>query len=57
MLNMLQPHILVNSIGDYYDVPGLKKKKPMSIYAIFLRVLVNSIGDYYDVPGLKKKSQ
>lgn len=26
MLNMLQPHILVNSIGDYYDVPGLKKQ-------------------------------
>lgn len=26
MLDKLQPHILVNSIGDYYDVPKLKQK-------------------------------
>lgn len=26
MLDMLRPHILVNSIGDYSDVPGLKQQ-------------------------------
>lgn len=26
ILDMLQPHILVNSISDYYDVPGLKSQ-------------------------------
>lgn len=26
MLVMLRPHILVNSIADYYDVPGLKRQ-------------------------------
>lgn len=26
MLEMVRPHILVNSIADYYDVPGLKNQ-------------------------------
>lgn len=31
MLDMLRPHILVNSIGDYYDVPGLKQQANKTI--------------------------
>jgi Zn finger protein HypA/HybF involved in hydrogenase expression len=31
MLNMLRPHILVNCIADYYDVPGLNQQANKNI--------------------------
>ncbi|EEA23138.1 hypothetical protein TMatcc_001999 [Talaromyces marneffei ATCC 18224] len=37
MFDMLRPHILVNSIADYYDVPGLKQQANENISYILKR--------------------